>query len=96
MLQILVDRIDLGLTFPQAIADPRASQRNSATTSVEAAFLQTPEAAALTARGHKFGAPAEIGAATGIEFLGKSQVIAAAEPVRRGGGSALVVKPKKE
>ncbi|MDX6413065.1 MAG: gamma-glutamyltranspeptidase / glutathione hydrolase, partial [Gaiellaceae bacterium] len=94
VLQMLVDRIDLGLTFPQAMADPRASQRNSATTSVEAAFLQIPEAAALTARGHKFGAPAEIGAASGIEFLAKGQVLASAEPVRRGGGSAMVVKPK--
>ena len=57
------------------------------------AFLQTPEAAALTARGHRFGAAAEIGAATGIEFLKGNRVLVAAEPVRRGGGSALVVKP---
>jgi hypothetical protein len=33
----------------------------------------------------------EIGAATGIEFLGGGQALAAAEPVRRGGGSAAVV-----
>ncbi len=93
VLQILVDRIDLGLTLPQAIADPRASQRNSSTTSVETAFLQTPEAPALTARGHKLGTPAEIGAATGIEFRGKGRVTAVAEPTRRGGGSALVARP---
>jgi gamma-glutamyltranspeptidase/glutathione hydrolase len=38
-------------------------------------------------------APAEIGAATGLEFLPGGQVLAAAEPVRRGGGSAMVVRP---
>ncbi len=93
VLQALVDRLDLRLTFPQAIADPRASQRNTGTTSVEAEFLTTPEAAGLRARGHLFGTPAEIGAATGIEFSAGGQLLAAAEPVRRGGGSAMVVKP---
>jgi gamma-glutamyltranspeptidase/glutathione hydrolase len=34
---------------------------------------------------------AEIGAATGLEFLGRGLVLAAAEPARRGGGSAVVV-----
>jgi gamma-glutamyltranspeptidase/glutathione hydrolase len=93
VLQILVDRLDLHLTLPQAIADPRASQRNTATTSPEDAFLTIPELGPLRARGHTFGAAAEIGAATGIEFLPGGRLLAAAEPVRRGGGSALVVKP---
>jgi gamma-glutamyltranspeptidase/glutathione hydrolase len=93
VLQVLVDRLDLRLTLPQALADPRASQRNTAATSPESEFLATPEATALRARGHAFGAAAEIGAATGIEFLGAGRMLAAAEPVRRGGGSALVVKP---
>jgi gamma-glutamyltranspeptidase/glutathione hydrolase len=93
VLQILVDRLDLGLTLPQAIADPRLSQRNTTTTQVEPAFLATPEAAALTARGHVFSTTPEIGAATGIEFLGRGTLLAAAEPVRRGGGSAMVVTP---
>jgi gamma-glutamyltranspeptidase / glutathione hydrolase len=35
----------------------------------------------------------EIGAATGIEFLRHRRVLAAAEPVRRGGGSAMVEVP---
>jgi gamma-glutamyltranspeptidase/glutathione hydrolase len=61
--------------------------------SAEAEFLAIPEIAALRARGHTFGTPAEIGAATGIDFLGGGRMLAAAEPVRRGGGSALVVKP---
>jgi gamma-glutamyltranspeptidase / glutathione hydrolase len=93
VLQILVDRVDLGLTLPQAIADPRLSQRNTSTTQVEPSFLATPEATALSARGHVFSTTPEIGAATGIEFLGGGQLLAAAEPVRRGGGSAMVVSP---
>jgi gamma-glutamyltranspeptidase/glutathione hydrolase len=35
----------------------------------------------------------EIGAATGIELLGDGGLLAAAEPTRRGGGSAQVVSP---
>jgi gamma-glutamyltranspeptidase/glutathione hydrolase len=93
VLQILVDRLDLGTPLPQALANARVSQRNGPTSSPEAAFLTTPEAAALTARGHAFTAPAEIGAATAIEFLSAGRVVAAAEPTRRGGGSALTVRP---
>lgn len=93
VLQILVDRIDLGLTLPQAIADPRASQRNTTLTSAEPAFISGPDAAALLARGHRFTSTAEIGAATAIEFLPGGGVLAAAERVRRGGGSAMVESP---
>jgi gamma-glutamyltranspeptidase / glutathione hydrolase len=93
VLQILVDRLDLGLTLPQAIGDTRLSQRNTATTQVEPAFLTTPEASALEARGHTFSTTPEIGAATGIEFGTGDELLAAAEPVRRGGGSAMVVSP---
>jgi gamma-glutamyltranspeptidase/glutathione hydrolase len=94
VLQLLTDRIDGGLGLPDAIAAPRASQRNTAATAAEPAFLATPEAAALMARGHTFTTTAEIGAATGIEFLGDGRVLAAAEPVRRGGGSAMVEDPE--
>ena len=92
VLQILTERIDFGRTLPQAIADPRGSQRNAATTAVEQAFADA-YGPALAARGHAFGTPAEIGAATGIEFLPGGRFLAAAEPVRRGGGSAQVVRP---
>jgi gamma-glutamyltranspeptidase/glutathione hydrolase len=93
VLQILVNRLDFGMTLPQAIAAPRASQRNASTTDVEQAFLADGSIAGpLAARGEKFAAPAEIGAATGIEFLGNGRLQAAAEPVRRGGGSAMVVR----
>ncbi len=93
VLQILLDRVDLGLTLPQAIADPRASQRNAVNTGVEPAFLLTSERTALETRGHRFMNAGEIGAATGIEFLAGGGVLAAAEPVRRGGGSAMTELP---
>ncbi len=96
--QILLDRIDFGMSLPDAIAAPRLSQRNSGSeprTQTEAAFLGTPEEAALRARGQDFyvgtGTGAEIGAATAIEFLGQGAIEVAAEPARRGGGSAAVV-----
>jgi gamma-glutamyltranspeptidase / glutathione hydrolase len=94
VLQMLVERIDLGASLPQAIAAPRASQRNTDATTAEPAFLASPEAAALAARGHTFTSTPEIGAATGIEFIGRrGRVLAAAEPLRRGGGSAMVARP---
>jgi gamma-glutamyltranspeptidase/glutathione hydrolase len=95
VLQILIDRLDLGATLPQAIAAPRASQRNTATTLAEPAFVGSPEGQALAAQyGHRFSTTSEIGAATGIELLADGRVLAAAEPVRRGGGSAMVEQPE--
>lgn len=91
VLQILVNRLDLGMTLPEAVAAARATQRNTAAVLAEADFA--PEIPGLTALGHTFAASPEIGAATGIEFLGHGRLLAAAEPVRRGGGSAGVVWP---
>jgi gamma-glutamyltranspeptidase/glutathione hydrolase len=95
VLQILVERIDLGSPLSAAIAFPRASQRNIPATSAEPAFMASPEAAGLRGRGHVFSVTPEIGAATAIEFLGGGRVLAAAEPVRRGGGSAGVEQPDR-
>jgi gamma-glutamyltranspeptidase/glutathione hydrolase len=94
VLQLLVDRLDLGATLPAAIAAPRASQRNTATVAAEPAFIASPLGIALGAFGHVFTPTAEIGAATGIEFLDDGRVLAAAEPTRRGGGSAMVELPE--
>jgi len=94
VLQILVDRLDLGASLPEALAAPRASQRNTATTTAEPAFIASPAGSALAALGHRFTPTAEIGAATGIEFLDDGRVVAVAEPERRGGGSALVEEPE--
>jgi gamma-glutamyltranspeptidase/glutathione hydrolase len=93
VLQVLLERLDLGATLPEAIVRPRAVQRNGATTTAEPAFIDSPEGHALEARGHMFSSTPEIGAVTGIEFLSGGQTLAAAEPVRRGGGSAAVVAP---
>jgi gamma-glutamyltranspeptidase / glutathione hydrolase len=90
VLQILLNRLDFGMTLPEAIAAPRASQRNAAKTDAEPAFI-AQYGAALTARGQQFNSTGEIGAATGIEFLPNGRLEAAAEPVRRGGGAAAVV-----
>jgi gamma-glutamyltranspeptidase/glutathione hydrolase len=100
VLQMLVNRIDRGMTIEQAIAAPRAAQRNTASVTAEQSFIDA-YGGLLGALGHTFtaaGAPgtsaAEIGAATAIEFLDNGHVVAAAEPVRRGGGAAGVVVPK--
>jgi gamma-glutamyltranspeptidase / glutathione hydrolase len=96
VLQVLLERLDLGSTLPEAIAAPRASQRNTAVTEAEQEFIDSPEGQALaSAYGHEFEVPDSevIGAATGIDFLDRGRVLAAAEPERRGGGSAAVVRP---
>ena len=103
VLQILLERFDNGKSLPQAIAAPRAAQRNGPTTQAEPAFIASPEGRALdddATFGHRFVTPAltpptngEIGAATGIEFRRRGRMLAAAEPVRRGGGAARVVSP---
>ncbi len=92
VVQILLNRLDLGMSLAEAIAAPRASQRNTATTEAELEFLNRYETA-LKDRGQQFTTNPEIGAATALEFLGAGKVLAATEPVRRGGGSALVVNP---
>ncbi|GAA1264113.1 gamma-glutamyltransferase [Sphaerisporangium rubeum] len=99
VLQILVNRYEFGMSLPEAVAAPRASQRNAAATQAEQAFIDR-YGAELTARGHTFtlvpGPPVgEIGAATGLEFLRDGRMQAVAEPSRRGGGSALVVSPAR-
>ena len=101
VLQTLTNRLDRGMTLPQAIAAPRASQRNTAAVTAEAAFIDQngPD---LSALGHTFtvpGAPgssaAEIGAVAALEFLPGGAILAAAEPSRRGGGAAGTAWPLK-
>src|SRR5947209_13092373 len=54
VLQILISRIDFGLSLPQAIAAPRASQRNSPTTQAEPDFIAQPTTPGLQALGQVF------------------------------------------
>jgi gamma-glutamyltranspeptidase/glutathione hydrolase len=93
VLQILVNRIDFGMSVTEAVAAPRATQRNTAATVAEPAFISA--AGGLTQIGHTFTPQAEIGAAAAIEFGPRGQVTAAAEPTRRGGTHAGVVSPKR-
>ena len=100
VLQMLFNRIDRGMTLEQAIAAPRASQRNTASVTAEQTFIDA-YGGLLSPYGHTFapaGAPgasaSEIGAATAIEIGPDGLFTAVAEPVRRGGGSAGVVVPR--
>jgi gamma-glutamyltranspeptidase/glutathione hydrolase len=95
VLQVLLERLDLGKSVPDAIATPRAVQRNIVMSTAEPAFASSPDGEARLAFGHSFNTTSnpEIGAVTGIEFLEDGRTLAAAEPVRRGGGSAGVVRP---
>jgi gamma-glutamyltranspeptidase/glutathione hydrolase len=95
VLQILLNDLDFGMTLPEAIAAPRASQRNTADVFAEPAFIASAEGQALRTLGHTYASPppAEIGAATGIAFFADGIFQAVAEPVRRGGGSAMVAEP---
>ncbi|MGX6607608.1 gamma-glutamyltransferase family protein [Micromonosporaceae bacterium Da 78-11] len=93
VLQILVGRLLLDQTLPEAMAAPRGSQRNSAGIQAEPAF-RAAWGPVLTPLGHTFGPDVpELGAATAIEFTRHGGLIASAEPVRRGGGTAGVVHP---
>ncbi|MBD0292298.1 MAG: gamma-glutamyltransferase [Jiangellaceae bacterium] len=93
VLQTLLNRLDFGMTLPDAVAAPRASQRNTPTVSAEPAFI-AQWGPALEALGHAFTSVPEIGAVTAIERQDDAgRLLAVAEPVRRGGGDAGVVEP---
>ena len=105
VLQVLVNRIDLGMSLPQAVDAPRASQRNAATTQAEPAFLKEPTTPGLEALGQKFEVrdtsgldpsikiDPRIGAAAALEYRPDGTVQAVGEPSRRGGTYAGVVRP---
>jgi gamma-glutamyltranspeptidase/glutathione hydrolase len=86
--QVLVNRINLGMTLPEAVAAPRASQRNTAAVAAEPTFRSAYEAQ-LTPFGHVFSTTAEIGAVAAIEVDADGLMTAVAEPVRRGGGTGV-------
>jgi gamma-glutamyltranspeptidase/glutathione hydrolase len=88
------------MTLPQAVAAPRASHRNLATVPAEPAFIAA-HGAGLTAQGYQldplgdtFTSATQIGAVAALEFFPRGRVQAVAEPVRRGGGDAGVVRPR--
>ncbi|MGC4943071.1 gamma-glutamyltransferase [Kribbella sp. DT2] len=97
VLQTLTNRLDRGMTLPEAVAAPRASQRNTATVSAEPPFIDAYGAAlkpyghVLVPSGDALTSAAEIGAVAALEFLPGGGYLAAAEPKRRGGGAAGTV-----
>ncbi|MFE6281781.1 gamma-glutamyltransferase [Streptomyces sp. NPDC057877] len=92
VLQTLTGFVDRGLPLVDAIAAPRVSQRNAALTDVEPGLYGAPVRGELEGIGHAFRVSAEIGAATAVQRLPGGKWLAAAETVRRGGGSAMVVR----
>ncbi|WP_199836056.1 gamma-glutamyltransferase [Streptomyces sp. TP-A0356] len=93
VLGTLTGFLDRHLPLVDAIAAPRASQRNAAQTELEPGLYNSDLRTQLEAIGHSFKLNPEIGAATGVQRLPDGRWLAAAEKVRRGGGSAMVVDP---
>ncbi len=107
VVQILINHVDFGMSLPAALAAPRVSQTNSSsnTSLAEPNFYNSALAQQLTGQyGEKFSvATGSIlpldnypGDATALQMLGNGRAEAIAEPVRLGGGSALVVQPSRK
>ena len=92
--QILLGHFERGLRsgtrWPRRGCPP---QRDAGT--AEPAIATGAVGAGLTGLGHLLSPTPEIGAATAIQALGHGRYTAAAEPTRRGGGSAMVVRPDR-
>ena len=95
VLQLLVDRLDLGATLPQAIAAPRASQRNTRADRGGAGFITSPEGQALVAavrpRVRDDGRDRR---RDGHRVPRRRRRARRRRAVRRGGGSAMVEEPE--
>jgi gamma-glutamyltranspeptidase/glutathione hydrolase len=91
--QVLLGTLDRKLPLVDAIAAPRLSSRNGASSQAEPAIFDGTDGAGLRALGHTLSSTPEIGAATAIRLLPDGTFEAAAETSRRGGGSAMVVDP---
>jgi len=99
VLQVLLNRLDFGMSLPVAVESPRATQRNTSAfghTLVEPGFALIPEYDDLLDRGQLFdisGLTYGTGAVNAVEFLPNNKVRAVSEAWRRGGGSAMVQTP---
>ncbi|MEL6136992.1 MAG: gamma-glutamyltransferase [Cyanobacteria bacterium J06628_6] len=92
VLGVINNLVDFYQELPDAIAAPRLSQRNTAETLAENGFEEEPLAETLVDWGHQFRMTQEIGAATGVVVTSDGEMTAVAEPLRRGGGAAMVVE----
>ena len=102
ILQTILNHVDFGMSLPAALAAPRVAQTNSATSLAEPDFYTSALAKKLTSKfGEQFTEstgpilPLDYypGDATALQILRHGGVEAIAEPVRLGGGSAMVVHP---
>jgi gamma-glutamyltranspeptidase/glutathione hydrolase len=100
ILQTLIEHVDFGMPLSAALAAPRVSQTDSPTSEAEPAFYNSALRRQLSRQfGETFSVatgpvlPLEHypGDATAMQFLTGHRTQAIAEPVRLGGGSALVV-----
>jgi gamma-glutamyltranspeptidase / glutathione hydrolase len=101
VLETLVNRIDFGMPLPEAVAEPRASLRNTPSVTAEPAFIAqyggalTAAGYTLVSAGDALTSASQIGAVAALEFFPNGRIQAVAEPVRRGGGDARVVRPRR-
>ncbi len=91
---IVTNVIDFDFSLPEAISSSRFSQRNRRTTTVERGGADDLDM--LSQLGHQLRVVEEIGAATGLELWPNGAIRASAEPIRRGGGAAMVVNTTSE
>ena len=91
VLQVLVERLDLGTSLPARGRRPpgEPAQRRD-----HAGRARLPHHGSSSGSATGSCRRPEIGAVTGVALLGGGRFQAVAEPVRRGGGSALVLTPE--
>ena len=95
VLQTVINHVDRGMSMDKALNAPRASQRNAEKTEIEPKLYDSDLRPGLEKIGHSFKEIPELGAATAVQPLSDGRWIAVAERERRGGGSAMVVRPEK-
>ena len=88
------------MPLPEAIAAPRASQENGGPSQAEPAFAHATYTKTLRSEyGETFTVEPPpnqvIGFVNALEFLSPTLIQAATEPTRLGGGTALVVHPRR-
>lgn len=92
--QMIAGVADRGMPIGDALATPRISSRNAASTELEPALFDGEVGEYLRSIGHETKEVDRLGNASGIRYYDRRDMEAAAEPSRAGGGSAMVVKPE--
>lgn len=92
--QILLGFLERDLTPVGAVNAPRLSSRNTAA-GAEPQLMSSATGAALRAMGQPMTMVTTLGRATAISMPARGVFVPAAERTRGGGGSAMVVKPRR-